>query len=131
MDNHFHLLVYQLESGALSRLMKSVLTAYTMYFNRTHKRSGPLFESRFKAVMVDQDSYLLHISRYIHSNPRSWKFYKFSSIGHYRKGTEPEWLLTEKVLSQFVSRKEYIYFVADYEAMRDTMAELKHQLADI
>lgn len=62
MDNHFHLLVYQAEKGKLSAMMKSIMVAYSAYFNRTYKRTGSLFESRFKASLITSDNYLLHIS---------------------------------------------------------------------
>jgi len=130
MDNHLHLLFYQKEKGALSSLMQSILTAYTMYHNRKYKRRGPLLESRYKSALIDNDVYLLHVSRYIHLNPRSWKYYRHSSIIHIRKASEPEWLQSNKVLTQHVDRKAYLEFVSDYEEMRDMLAELKYQLAD-
>jgi len=130
MDNHFHFLMYQKDSGAIAQLMKSVLTSYTAYFNIKHSRSGPLFESRYKASKIDTDEYLLHISRYIHLNPRSWKYYPHSSLIYIRKGNEPEWLKTAKVLSQHSDRKAYIDFVADYEEHKEMLDELKHLLAD-
>ena len=66
MDNHFHLLFYQKDRSTLSALMKSVMVACSAYFNRKYKRTGPLFENRFKATLVNKDAYLLHVSRYIH-----------------------------------------------------------------
>jgi REP element-mobilizing transposase RayT len=131
MDNHFHLLIYQAEQGALSGFMKSVMSAYTSYFNRKYKRTGSLFESRFKASLIDKDAYLLHVSRYIHLNPRSWKHFPYSSISHIRKGTEPEWLQTERVLSAHANRKAYIEFVADYEEHKQLLNELKYELANM
>jgi len=65
MDNHFHLLFYQSQLGVLSQLMKSLIVAYTTYFNRKYHRTGPLFESRFKASLINKEAYLLHVSRYI------------------------------------------------------------------
>lgn len=131
MDNHFHLLFYQQETKSLSEMMQSVLSAYTAYFNRTYNRSGPLFESRYKSSLVNKDDYLMHVSRYIHLNPRSWKYYKHSSIIHIRKGTEPEWLQTDKVLEQHDSRKSYIKFVEDYEDSKRIVDEVKHELANL
>lgn len=131
MDNHFHLLFYQREKGQVTALMQSILTAYTAYFNRKHARRGPLFESRFKSSLVDNDPYLLHVSRYIHLNPRYWKRYYHSSFRHIYKGTEPEWLQSEKVLAQHDdSRRSYAKFVADYEEHKQMLSELKYQLAD-
>lgn len=131
MDNHFHLLFYQTERNSLTKLMHGILIAYATYYNRRHGRTGPLFESRFKSSLVDKENYLLHVSRYIHLNPRSWKYYKHSSIIHIRKGTEPEWLQTEKILDLHLSRKSYIKFVTDYEENRKLLADLKYQVADL
>ena len=131
MGNHFHLLFYQAEQGALSGLMKSTMLAYAIYFNRKYKRTGSLFENRFKASLINKDAYLLHVSRYIHLNPRSWKYFPYSSLKYIRKANEPEWLQTEKLLSQHKSREAYLEFVQDYEAHKQILDELKYELADL
>ena len=69
MPNHIHLLVYQHQPQAMAQFMRSVLTSYSRYFNKRYKRSGSLFESRYKASLISDDAYLEHISRYIHLNP--------------------------------------------------------------
>jgi REP element-mobilizing transposase RayT len=130
MDNHFHLMFYQLEQGTLTAMMKSVTVAYTTYFNRKYKRSGPLFGGRFKASRIHEESYLLHVSRYIHLNPRRWKYFPYSSLVHIRKASEPEWLQTGRLLSQHASRQAYLEFVADYEDHKQILDKLKHELAD-
>lgn len=131
MDNHFHLLCYQNEKAVLSALMKSVMVAYSQYANRKYCRTGPLFESRFKASLVDKDDYLLHISRYIHLNPRSWKRFPYSSLRHIRSADEPEWLQTEKILMQHESRAAYLNFVSDHEDHKRILEEVKHVLANL
>ena len=131
MRNHFHLLVFQEELPYLEKFMRSIMTSYSRYFNLRHKRTGSLFESRYKAVRIDDDSYLQHISRYIHLNPRYWENYYNSSLKYYRDGAEPDWLTTRPILEIFDSRSDYMEFVTDYEEMRDTISELKYQLADL
>ena len=130
MSNHFHLLLYQADVPYLEKFMRSVMTSYSRYFNLKYRRTGSVFESRYKAVRIDQDVYLQHITRYIHLNPRLWERYKYSSLGYYRGGNEPYWLNTARILELFTSRQNYIEFVADYEEMRDTLGDLKYQLAD-
>ncbi|MES2971648.1 MAG: transposase [Patescibacteria group bacterium] len=130
MSNHFHLLVYQSDVPFLEKFMRSLMTSYSRYFNLKYKRTGSLFESRYKAVRIDQDAYLRHITRYIHLNPRLWEHYRYSSLNYYRQGNEPVWLRTSKILDLFSSREGYMDFVSDYEELRDMLAELKHQLAD-
>ena len=74
MSNHYHLLL-ETPRANVSRLMQSVTTGYTVYFNRRHKRHGHLFDGRFKSEVVSGDEYLLKLSRYIHHNAvavRSW-----------------------------------------------------------
>lgn len=130
MSNHFHLLIYQREQGSLARFMKSLMTSYSRYFNLKYKRTGSLFESRYKASLISSDEYLLHVSRYIHLNPRSWRLYPYSSLIFYRRGNEPEWLQTQRVLNQHDSREGYYAFVADYEDHRLALESLKFELAD-
>lgn len=69
MPNHFHMLVQEIEEGGISRFMQVLTTAYTMYFNIVHERSGALFQGRFKATHVDDDRYLSYLISYIHLNP--------------------------------------------------------------
>jgi len=68
MENHFHLILHT-PSGSLNRFAQRFNTAYTVYYNRRHKRAGHLYQGRYKAILVEKDSYLLVLSRYIHLNP--------------------------------------------------------------
>jgi REP element-mobilizing transposase RayT len=131
MDNHFHMLLYQIEKGGMTLLMRSIMTAYSAYFNRKYDRTGSLFESRFKSALVYSDTHLLHVSRYIHLNPRGWKYFSYSSINYYRNANEPKWLQTQRVLQHHSSRSEYLKFVGDYEDSKRVLDDLKHALAGI
>jgi len=68
MGNHYHL-IGETPRANLSVIMHSINGAYTTYFNKKRKRSGHLFQGRYKAILIDHDSYLLELSRYIHLNP--------------------------------------------------------------
>jgi REP element-mobilizing transposase RayT len=68
MPNHYHLLA-QTPDPNLSRFMRHVDGIYTQRFNRSHKCDGSLFRGRYKAILVDADTYLLDLVRYIHRNP--------------------------------------------------------------
>lgn len=68
MSNHYHL-VLETPEGNLSRFMQSLSTAYTVYFNKCHRRHGHLLDGRYKAKLVSGDDYLLRLSRYVHLNP--------------------------------------------------------------
>ena len=69
MDNHFHLLIKEKNDQGISRFMQKFITAYAMYFNLRHKRSGTLFQGRFNAEHADSDEYLKYLYAYIHLNP--------------------------------------------------------------
>ncbi len=115
----------------MTNLMRSIQTSYTMYFNRKYDRSGALFESPFKASLIDKDSYLHHISRYIHLNPGDkWKSYPYSSIAYYKGSKDATWLDPTAILDLFENRKEYIQFVEDYEENKQLLDELKWELAN-
>lgn len=68
MPNHFHLLI-QTRKISLSKIMTSLLTSYSMYFNKKYERVGILFQNRFKSKLCDKETYLLGASRYILLNP--------------------------------------------------------------
>ena len=69
MPNHFHLLLKQLVVNGVVKFMQKLGTGYTNYFNIKRERVGPLFQGRFKAVLIKNDSHLRHIPHYIHLNP--------------------------------------------------------------
>lgn len=69
MPNHFHLLVKQRVDGGISAFMQKFGTAYTMYFNRRHSRSGVLFQGVFASKIISTDAYFEEIPFYIHGNP--------------------------------------------------------------
>lgn len=68
LPNHAHFL-FRTGSQPLSRLMRRLLTGYVIGFNRRHRRSGQLFQNRFKSIICQEDTYLLELVRYIHLNP--------------------------------------------------------------
>jgi REP element-mobilizing transposase RayT len=68
MDNHVHILFKSGKHG-ITVVMRKQLTWYAQYYNRRHKRTGHLFENRYKSILCDEDNYLLALVRYIHLNP--------------------------------------------------------------
>jgi putative transposase len=129
MPNHFHALLFQKNAGGMARLMRGVLTSYSRYFNHKHGRSGQLFESRYKAAHISTQSYLEHVSRYIHLNPWNWRLYAHSSIEAYLTDA-PDWLHPEHILQHFETPNDYRIFVADREAAQKELDGLKKYLAD-
>jgi REP element-mobilizing transposase RayT len=112
MDNHYHL-VLETPRGNLLKVMHGINGGYTGYFNRRCGRTGHLFQGRYKGILVDKDSYLLQLSRYVHLNPVTAKIvegpaeYRWSSYGGYiSKRREFQWVEYGWVLSQFGRDKE-------------------------
>lgn len=115
MDNHVHILLYQFyDEKAISDLMRRVLTTYSMYFNKKYDRVGPLFQSRYLAKRINSDSYLYHISRYIHRNPKRWRDHEFSSLRYYTGEAQADWVRPALIMGLFDnSPQSYLDFVAD------------------
>jgi putative transposase len=130
MPNHVHLLIYQRQQAAMTEFMRSLLTSYSMYFNKKYKHTGPLFESRYKAALISDDSYLEHITRYIHLNPRYWRDYEYSSLPYYLHQVTDEWIDPKRILDLFSGPAEYLEFLEDYEKNKEMLEILKHELAN-
>jgi len=107
MSNHYHLLI-QTPEGNISRSMRHLNGVYTQRYNRFHHCDGQLFRGRYKCILVDADSYLLELVRYIHRNPleagmvESLSKYTWSSHTGYLSGAKKwDWLNKNYILSLF------------------------------
>lgn len=114
MPNHFHFLLKQLNRDDMIFFLKSLLTKYSQYFNKKYKRIGPVFQGRYKAILINKEEYLLHLSRYIHVNPKeilpkkyNLMDYPWCSYHYYIKEIAPTWLNKDYILSYFKSIKGY------------------------
>ena len=117
MPTHPHLLV-ETPYGGLGRWMRSLLADYARFYNRRRRRSGHLFQARYKAILVEDGEYLLECSRYIHLNPnrkkltRPAELWPWSSYRNYVGGpTAVDWVTTERVMAHFESAKAYRSYV--------------------
>ncbi len=128
MPTHIHLVLEPLSENAISGFMQNVLNSYTRYFNIRHGRKGPLWEGRFKKVRVENDSQLLHLTRYIHLNPvtaglisrpEDWKFSSYKQyLGRAVGGCCPEKFLDIEV-------ETYKEFVQDRISYQKELAQIK------
>lgn len=121
MTNHYHVVVETVE-GNLSQGMRQLNGVYTQHINRAHQRVGHVFQGRYKAILVEKDSYLLELSRYVVLNPvragmvgdaSEWPWSSYAAI----TGTQaaPDWLHTHWILSQFSrQRNEAISLYRDF-----------------
>lgn len=129
MPNHFHILVYQTDEAGMRKLASSVLTAYTMYFNKKYGRRGPLFENTYKAVLIRGDQQLQHITRYIHLNHREYRTWPYSSYSDYLSRAR-QWVDSQPLLELFSSKQAYEEFVDDYEELQRMRDMIKAELAN-
>lgn len=136
MPNHFHFLIKQLEEGGITWFMQRLSSSYVHYLNIKHGRVGPLFQGRFKNVLVDSDDQLLHLSRYIHLNPLvsnlttdlkkyTWSSYPSHISDHSDNLSEPEF-----ILENFKTRSDYEKFVLDQADYAQSLEYLKHHILD-
>ena len=115
MPNHFHLLTTPLVENGISKFMQKLTTGYSMYYNQKYKRTGGLFEGRFKATHADTDEYLKYLYAYIHLNCQKIigihpiDSYQYSSfldyVGQYRPWNQ---IIDPKCFSLYFKDKESI-----------------------
>ncbi|MEJ7807666.1 MAG: transposase [Telluria sp.] len=139
MGNHYHLLVETIE-GNLSQGMQQLNASYTQNFNRRHGMVGHVFQGRYKAILVQKESYLLELARYVVLNPvragmvtspRDWKWSSYRCTSGDREG--PAWLATAWMLDQFGDIREqavlsYRQFVMAGIGAASPLKAVKHQL---
>ena len=102
LPNHYHILL-ETPCANISRVMRHIGAVYTQWFNQQHHRDGPVFRGRFKAILVDEDAYLVELLRYIHLNPFKAKIVKHaqdhrwtSYQAYLRTLKNWQWLATEQ-----------------------------------
>ena len=117
MGNHYHLLLETTQPN-LARVMHYINSAYTTYYNLKRNKCGHLFQGRYKSILVDKDSYLLELTRYIHLNPVRAKLvtkpeaYKWSSYHGYLKKAGDGYIDKEQVRKDIpLSSEHYRQFV--------------------
>lgn len=136
MPTHIHLILKQLKANGISNYMRKVLDGYSRYFNLTHKRKGPLWESKFQNVLVVTDKQLLHLTRYLHLNPVTTHLidkpedWAFSSYNEYLGEIKDS-----RTLCQFddvLEIKPSIYrkFVNDQISYQRELAKIKKLMID-
>lgn len=111
MTNHYHILLETPRSN-LSQILHHINGAYTNYYNTKRRRSGHLFQGRYKAIVVEADAYCQELSRYMHLNPvragitEKPSGYRWSSYSCYvGLSKRPDWLTVDSVLGYFDNDK--------------------------
>jgi putative transposase len=120
MPNHFHLLLKQKKEKIMHEFLRSISVRYAMYFNKKYRRVGPLFQGVYKATMVLDESYFLHVSRYIHMNPLELSNdieHAHSSYLDFIGKRHTSWVKPESILSIFASQNAPL--VKKYQKYQD------------
>jgi REP element-mobilizing transposase RayT len=138
MDNHYHILIETAE-GNLSQGMRQLNGVYTQKSNRRHDRVGHVFQGRYKAILIEKDSYLLELSRYVVLNPvraglvkdvADWEWSSYHAMIDNK--TAPEWLETDWLLACFSKQRKraiakYKDFVREGMGVPSIWENLKYQ----
>lgn len=138
MPNHFHFLLKQTADNGIARYISLFTNSYTRYFNTRQNRPGPLFQGVFKAVHIESNAQLLHLSRYIHLNPYVSKIVKIPELLTYPWSSLPVYLSGADnviepsiILSQFKISSGYRDFILGHADYARELEFIKHQLIDI
>jgi len=131
MPNHFHISI-QTRKVSISKILSSLATSYSMYFNRIYKHFGPVFQNRFKSILVENDPYFIKLSQYIYLNPvkaglvEDPMLYKFSSIRE-AVGKEPLNYLDRDIVRLIgktkKSQEEYRKFI--YDGISEDLSDIE------
>ena len=135
MPTHLHLVVKQLKENGVLNFMRNLSNSYSHYFNIKHNRKGPLWEGRFKKVLVKADEQLLHLTRYVHLNPVTAYLvndpieWKWSSYREYiYENNEDTICEYDKILD--INMNSYKSFVEDRISYQRELAKIKGLMID-
>jgi putative transposase len=135
MPNQFHLLLKQNRDEGISKLLANFQISYTKYFNIKNDRVGSLLQGQFKAVKIDSEEQLLHVSRYVHLNPYSSAVienikdllkYEWSSLPEYAQNNQYDLCKNNILLNYFKNNTEYIDFVLNNADYQKDLENIKH-----
>lgn len=138
MPNHFHLILKQRVDRGIQKTLSNISNSYAKYFNIKYHRVGPLFQGPFKAVLVETDQQLIHLSRYIHLNPlvsavielKELSEYPWSSLPVYLGDTTASFVDTQQVLGYFRNPTVYKEFVYNQISYAKELEKIKHFLIE-
>ncbi len=136
MSNHLHLLITPADKVQLSRFMQTMANRYVRFFNATRKRTGTIWEGRFKSCLIDSENYLFTLYRYIEMNPvkahmvKDIADYPWSSYRHNALG-EKDSLITEHELYQNLAESSALR-VENYQKLFNTVncSDLEQQITE-
>lgn len=139
MPNHFHFLLRPFTDSGVSHFIRNIQHSYSKYFNTKNDRSGSLFQGMFKAVLIETDEQLIHVSRYIHLNPVSSYLIEIDELENYQwssfrdyvvESSDNVFLSKGHVMEYFKSPEDYKRFVFDQADYQRALEKVKHLVMD-
>lgn len=136
MPDHFHFLLRQEEENGVRQFVQRVSNSFAHYFSLKYRKRGHVFEDKFKAVHVQTEEQLLHLSRYIHLNPVTSYLverpeeYPYSSYRIYLGKELSDLIDPSPVLSSFSSTKKYQEFVMFQKDYQRQLDKIKHLIVE-
>jgi len=131
IPNHFHLILKQLREGGISEFMKRLSGGYTGYFNYKNKRSGVLFQGKFKSIHIDSNDYLLYLSAYVNGNflvhrinNRKWKYSSLNNKNEKLSNLR----IFSKEFKNFKDYKKYVSLVV--KGIKEKREEMKKYILE-
>jgi putative transposase len=133
MPTHIHLILLQLKEQGISRFINLALKSYSKYFNTKYKRKGPLWEGRFKNVLVETNEQFLHLTRYLHLNPTTafldskpekWSFSSYREYLGLTKGDNKICNYSKYLDMDSSTYKEFVEDQIDYQRKLKTIKNL-------
>lgn len=132
MPNHFHFLLKQLVDRGVTSYIQRLCNSYSHFVDEKYGYEGPLFQGRFKNVLIETQEQLVHVSRYIHLNPlisglvTDLRDYNWSSYSGYIKDFKEELGDPDFILADFKSKTDYEKFVLDQANYAKELGRVKH-----
>lgn len=136
MPNHFHFTLRQEKENGIRKFIQRLTNSFAHYFNLKYKNRGPLFEGNFKAVRIETDEQLIHLSRYIHLNPvtaylvENPEDYPYSSYQAYLEKEDSEIVDPSPILEQFPSPEKYQNFVQSQKDYQRELERIRHLILE-
>jgi len=135
MPNHFHFLIREITNNGISSFISNIQNSFAKYFNTKNERSGALFQQMFKAVLIETDEQLLHVTRYIHLNPLTSFIlkdideltnYPWSSFQEYIGNDSRNIISKEFILGFFPTLEKFIEFTKNQIDYQRQLHKIKH-----
>ena len=136
MPNHYHFVLKQEKNEGIRKFIQRLCNSYSHYYNKKNKSGGSLFKGNFRAVRIENNEQLLHLSRYIHLNPVTDYFvekpedWHFSSYCDYVGNGRFDFIEPDVILDQFSEKKDYQKFVLSRKDFQRKLGVIKKLLID-